>query len=287
MRGLTFGIAIAQVAPYRVLVDRWQYFEELGFSSLWAFDHFLQPSRPASPYFEGWTLLAALATRTSRIRVGVLVGSNTFRHPALLAQQAITIDHISDGRLELGLGAGWFVEEHERFGIPLHEPRERVDRFEEALEIIDPLLSGETVSYDGRHYQLREARLRPRPLQSPRPPFTLGAHRPRMLAICARYADRWNSTGTVEEMTERNLLLDQACERIGRNPTEIVRSVLTGVQSLASQDLPDVWTSLDAFCEVVGHYAEAGVSEFIFEQPQPEQYRTVEKIVAEVMRSSS
>ena len=284
MKGLRFGITTAQVAPYEGLVDRWRYFEELGFGSMWDFDHLMQPYDTSTPYFEGWTTLAAMAAETTRIRVGVLVSSNTFRHPALLAQQAITLDHISNGRLEFGIGAGWFVEEHERFGIPLYEPGVRVDRFEEAMEIIDRLLRGETVTHRGRHYQLDEARLRPRTVQSPRPPFTLGAHRPRMLGICARYAYRWNSTGTVEQMAERNRLLDEACRRIGRDPADIIRSYLGGPKDAAAQGLPDMWSSVDAFAEVVGTYAESGVNEFIFDQPRLEQYKTVEKIVSEVIK---
>ncbi len=285
MRGsIRFGICTDQAAPYATLVRRWRYFEDLGFDSIWDCDHFLRPSDPGGPYFEGWTLLAALATQTSRIRVGVLVGSNTFRHPALLAQQAITIDHISEGRLELGFGAGWFAEEHERFGIPFGNPRVLVERFEEAVEIVDALLRGETVTRQGRHYRLKEARLRPRPRQSPRPPLTLGAHRPRMLAICARYADRWNSFGTVEEIAERNRLLDQACLRIGRDPAEIIRSFYGWASNMAAQGLPDAWSSVNAFTEVVGTYAAVGVNEFILDQPRPEQYRTAEKIVSQVIR---
>ncbi len=280
---LRFGVATPQVPPYGTLAERWRYFEELGFDSIWDFDHLLQPTDTTSPYFEGWTLLAALATQTERIRVGVLVSSNTFRHPALLAQQAITLDHISQGRLELGIGAGWLEEEHDRFGIRLHEPRVRVDRFEEALEIIDSLLRGETVTRPSGHYRLDEARLRPRPVQSPRPPFTLGAHRPRMLAIAARHADRWNSTGTVKGMARRNRLLDEACRRIGRDPAEIIRSHLGGPPAMEVQGLPDPWSSVDAFCEVTGRYARAGVNEFIFQQPRPEQHRTVERIVSEVI----
>ena len=252
MKGTRFGIFVAQAEPYPVLTEKWRYFDELGFDGIWHPDHFLRPSDPTGPLFEGWTSLAAVATQTSRIRVGALVSSNLLRHPALLAQQAITVDHISKGRLELGIGCGWFVEEHRRFRIPLPEPRVRVDRFSEALEIIDPLLRGETVSYEGRHYQLSEARLRPLPVQSPRPPFTLGAHRPRMLRICARFADLWNSGGTVGEMAGWNRILDGACGRIGRDPAEIIRSVHVGVSNMVSQGLPDVWSSADAFSEVVG-----------------------------------
>ena len=282
---IRFGICTDQAEPYATLADRWRYFEELGFDSIWDCDHFIRPSDPSCPYFEGWTLLAALSAVTSRIRVGVLVSSNTFRHPALVAQQALTIDHISGGRLELGLGAGWFEEEHERFGILLDDPPVRVDRFREAVEVIDSLVRGRSTTYDGRYYQLRDARLRPKPVQSPRPPLTLGAHRPRMLRICARFADRWNSTGSVEEMAERNRTLDRACMDIGRDPKEIIRSFYGWASHMKSQGLPDPWSSPDAFSEVVGMYAEVGVNEFILDQPRPEQFGIAEQIAAEVMKS--
>ena len=281
--GIRFGICTDQADPYATLADRWRYYEDLGFDSVWNCDHFIRPSNPSGPYFEGWTLLAALAAQTTRIRVGVLVGSNTFRHPALVAQQAITIDHISGGRLELGLGAGWFLEEHERFGIPFDDPPVRVEMFGEALEVIDSLLRGRSTTHEGRHYQLRDARLRPEPIQSPRPPFTLGAHRPRMLKLCARFADRWNSYGSVEEMAERNRRLDEACREIGRDPTEIIRSFYGWVNDMESQGLPDPWSSPDAFSEVVGRLVEVGVNEFIFDQPRPEQFRTAERIASEVI----
>ena len=282
---IRFGICTDQAQPYATLTDRWRYFEELGFDSIWDCDHFIRPSDPSCPYFEGWTLLAALSAVTSRIRVGVLVSSNTFRHPALVAQQALTIDHISGGRRELGLGAGWFEEEHERFGILLDDPPVRVDRFREAVEVIDSLVRGRSTTYDGRYYQLRDARLRPKPVQSPRPPLTLGAHLPRMLRICARFADRWNSTGSVEEMAERNRTLDQACMDIGRDPKEIIRSFYGWASHMKSQGLPDPWSSPDAFSEVVGMYAEVGVNEFILDQPRPEQFGIAEQIAAEVMQS--
>src|SRR5919109_1909653 len=164
-RGLRFGICTDQNLAFDTLVERWQYFESLGFDSVWDCDHFNQPSSPDGPYFEGWTLLAALAARTERIRIGVLVSSNTFRHPALLAQQAVTLDHVSKGRLELGLGAGWFVPEHERFGLPFPPPRERVDGFDEAVQIVDSLLRNEATTLDGRYYRLSGASVRPRPVQ--------------------------------------------------------------------------------------------------------------------------
>ncbi len=283
-KAIRYGICTDQSLPYRTLVERWQYYEELGFDSIWDCDHFNRPSNPSDPYFEGWTLLAALAARTVRIRVGVLVASNTFRHPALVAQQAITIDHISGGRLELGLGAGWFEAEHEQFGIPLEDPPIRVAKFKEAVEVIDSLVRGHTTTYDGRHYRLRNAQLRPPPLQSPRPPLTLGAHRPRMLRICAEFADRWNSHGTVGEMAERNRLLDDACLAIGRDPSEITRSLYAWIPSLTAVGMPDPWTGPDAFAEVVGSYAEVGVNEFIFDQPRADQLGSAEEIAAQILR---
>jgi len=282
-RELRFGICTDQNLPFETLVERWQYFERLGLDSVWDCDHFNQPSRPDGPYFEGWTLLAALAARTTRIRVGVLVSSNTFRHPALLAQQAVTLDHVSNGRLELGLGAGWFVPEHERFGLPFPPPGERVGRFREAVEIVDSLLRHEATTFEGRYYRLTEASIRPAPLQKPRPPLTLGAHRPRMLRICAEYADSWNSFGTVEEMRERNELLDQACAEVGREPREIRRSFYGWASQMEAQGLPDPWQSTAAFEDVVGRYLALGIEEFVVDQPRPEQFGVLEQVVTDVL----
>jgi alkanesulfonate monooxygenase SsuD/methylene tetrahydromethanopterin reductase-like flavin-dependent oxidoreductase (luciferase family) len=280
------GLCTDQNLPWPTLVERWQLFERLGFDSVWDCDHFNQPSRPTGPYYEGWTLLAALAARTERIRVGVLVSCNTFRHPALLAHEALTVDHVSQGRLELGLGAGWFVPEHQRFGIDFPPPGELVSRFREAVEIVDRLLrSGpeETTTYAGRHYQLKDAYLRPGPVQRPRPPLTLGAHKPRMLRICAEYADGWNSFGTVAEMRERNQVLDEQCAAVGRDPRTIWRSFYGWASQMASQGIPDPWSSPDAFADMVGRYGEAGVNEFIVDQPRPEQLGVLERVATDLL----
>jgi F420-dependent oxidoreductase-like protein len=282
-RELRFGICTDQNLPFDTMVERWQYFESLGFDSVWDCDHFNQPSSPDGPYFEGWTLLAALAVKTERIRIGVLVSSNTFRQPTLLAQQAVTLDHVSRGRLEVGLGAGWFELEHERFGIDFPPPRERVDRFREAVQIVDSLLRNEATTFDGRYYRLSDASVRPRPVQKPRPPLTLGAHRPRMLRVCAEYADSWNSFGTVEEMRERNELLDEHCAAIGRDPAEIRRSFYGWASKMEEQGLPDPWQSTGAFEDVVGRYREVGIDEFVIDQPRPEQFPVLEKVAADVL----
>jgi alkanesulfonate monooxygenase SsuD/methylene tetrahydromethanopterin reductase-like flavin-dependent oxidoreductase (luciferase family) len=278
-----FGICTDQNLPVETLVERWQYFEQLGFDSAWDCDHFNQPSRPDGPYYEGWTLLAALAARTERIRVGVLVSSNTFRHPALIAQMAVTLDHVSNGRLELGFGAGWFVPEHERFGIEFLPPGERVAQFREAVEIVDSLLRNETTTFAGRYYQLDGAYVRPAPLQKPRPPLTLGAHRTRMLRICAEYADSWNSFGTVDEIRERNQILDEHCAAIGRDPRGITRSFYGWASNMTEQGLPDPWESAAAFEDVIGRYAEVGINEFVLDQPPPEQFGVLEQVASDVI----
>ncbi|MER3438378.1 MAG: LLM class flavin-dependent oxidoreductase [Chloroflexota bacterium] len=276
---IRFGLCTDQNLPWQTTVERWRYFEELGFDSLWDCDHFQQPSRPNGPYYEGWTLLAALAALTSRIRIGVLVSCNTFRHPALLAKEAVTVDHISNGRLEIGLGAGWFVPEHEAFGIDFPLPAELVGRFREAVEIVDLLMRQEITTYQGTYYQLTNAPFRPGPVQQPRPPLTLGAHGPKMLRIVAQYADRWNSHGSVDEMARRNRILDDHCAEIGRDPDSIIRS-LYGWASLMPAD---PWASPDAFAEVIGRYHEVGINDFIIDAPEPDRFSVLERVATDVI----
>jgi F420-dependent oxidoreductase-like protein len=273
------GLCTDQNLPYNTTVERWKIFEELGYDSAWVCDHFIQPSRPDGPYFEGWTLLAALAARTSRIRLGVLVSCNTFRHPALLAKEAVTVDHISGGRLELGLGAGWYVPEHEKFGIDFPPPAELVARFREAVEIVDSLCRNDLTTYHGEHYHLTDAPGRPGPVQKPRPPFTLGGHGPKMLRIIARYADAWNSFGTPEQMRERNALLDASCRAIGRDPVTLRRSLYGWASMMPS----DPWSSVDAFRDMVGRYRDVGINEFIIDAPPPEQFGILERVAGEVL----
>lgn len=276
---MRFGIVTDQNLPWPALVERWRTFETLGFDSAWDCDHFIQPSRPTGPYFEAWTLLAALAAVTERIRIGVLVSSNTFRHPSLLAKEAVTVDHVSNGRLDVGLGSGWYQPEHPMFGLEFPPPGELVRRYREAVQVVDGLLRNDTTSYQGDFYRLQDATMRPRPIQQPRPPLVLAAHKPRMLRIVAEYADTWNSFGTVDEMRERNTILDEHCAVIGRDPKSIVRS-LYGWAALMPTD---PWQSVEAFHEMVGRYAEAGVNEFLIDQPRPDQQTILERVAAEVL----
>ncbi|MEJ7763413.1 MAG: LLM class flavin-dependent oxidoreductase [Thermomicrobiales bacterium] len=277
---LLFGIQTVQSDPWPELVRRWRWFETLGFDSLWVPDHLVKPFTPHLPLYEAWTTLAGMAMVTERVRIGVLVSSNTFRHPGVLAKQAVTLDHMSGGRLEVGLGAGWYVDEHEQYGIDLPAPALLVDRFREAVEAVDLLLRQEVTGFAGTHYTLTNAFFSPRPLQSPRPPLTLGAHKPKMLAIVARHAQRWNSIGTPAEIAGRNAALDDACRSIERDPASILRSLLYVPAQYPGED---PWQSVGAFADFVGRYREAGMREFLFQPPGNDRAEIVERIVADVV----
>lgn len=279
MAELRFGLCTDQNLTWQKNVERWQLFEELGFDSAWNCDHFIQPSNPTGPYFEAWTNLAGLAAVTKTIRFGCLVSSNTFRHPSLLAKEVATVDHISNGRLIVGIGAGYYQPEHDMFGLYLPETKELISRFEEAVKLIDQLLRNDTTTFEGRYYKVREARMRPGPVQRPRPPFLIGGKGPRMLRICARYADIWNSVGTPEELGERNQMLNEACAEVGRDPNAIVRSVYHWVPRSAD----DPWSSTGAFEDVVGRYREAGFNEFIIDHPKDEQLKVLDQVATDVL----
>lgn len=275
-----FGIHTIQTLTWPEMRERWQWLEGLGFDSLWLPDHFFPTAGKDVPMLEAWTLLAGLATATSRARIGILVSSNTFRHPALLAKQAVTVDHLSEGRLELGVGAGWMELEHEIFGIEFPETKERVDRFAEAVALLDTYLSNDESSFAGEHYQLEGVFNRPAPVQQPRPPLVMGAHGPRMLKLVARYADAWNSFAPVDEMARRNARLTALCEEIGRDPASIKRSVFYGVNQSLDEN---PWASVDAFEDYVGRYAETGMQEFILQLPQDADRDLVERIASDIL----
>lgn len=275
-----FGIHTIQTWTWPELRDRWRWFEELGFDSLWLPDHFFPTAGRDKPMFEAWTTLAGLAVLTKRARIGILVSSNTFRHPALLAKQAVTVDHLSDGRLELGIGAGWFVEEHDVFGLDFPETRILVDRFAEAVELVDAYLRGDETSFDGEHYRLDGAFNRPPPVQRPRPPLVMGAHGPRMLKLVAQYADTWNSFAPSDELRRRNDQLTAFCEEIGRDPAAIKRSMFYGVR-MSPDD--DPWESVDAFTDYIGQYTEAGMQEFVLQPPSPDRFAMVERIASDIL----
>jgi alkanesulfonate monooxygenase SsuD/methylene tetrahydromethanopterin reductase-like flavin-dependent oxidoreductase (luciferase family) len=177
------------------------------------------------------------------------------------------------------MGTGWFRGEHDNFGVEFPEPPELVARFQEAVILIDKLLTQEVTTFEGAYYQVKDAPFRPAPVQRPRPPLTLGAHGPRMLRFAARYADRWNTHGTVDEIRERNMRLDEACLAVGRDPGEIIRSLYGWTIPMGV----DPWSSADAFADVVGRYGEAGMSEFLMEAPHEHQFDVMERVASDVL----
>lgn len=197
------------------------------FESGWTFDHFYPIfSDPTGPCMEGWITLTALAQATTRLRMGTLVTGIHYRHPAILANMVSTLDIVSGGRLELGIGAGWNEEESGAYGIGLGTPAERSDRFEEACEVIVGLLSQETTTVKGTYYQLTDARNEPKPIQRPHPPICIGGSgEKRTLRTAARFAQHWNFVGgTPEEFARKREVLHAHCEDIGRDPKEILLS---------------------------------------------------------------
>lgn len=279
-RPLTFGIQTLGLG-WTELRECWPAYEAEGWDSLWIPDHLATPGGgEALPFVEAWTALSALAMATSSAKIGVLVSSNTFRHPSVLARQAVTVDQVSNGRLILGLGAGWFEWEHEAFGLEFPAVGDRVSRFAEALEVIDQLTRQETSSFQGRYYRLHDAPNLPGPVQRPRMPIIVGAHGPRVIRLAAKHADIWNSRGTVEEMQERIAILDEACHAIGRDPGEIVRSVC---YFPSRSPEAKVWSSPGAFLAWVEQYRAIGITDFIFDEPFPEDREMATRIATEVL----
>jgi alkanesulfonate monooxygenase SsuD/methylene tetrahydromethanopterin reductase-like flavin-dependent oxidoreductase (luciferase family) len=279
-RQLTFGLQSLGLGWNDLRTD-WLAFDAAGWDSLWLPDHLSTPNPNVEPadFLEAWMALAAMAQLTSHARLGVLVSSNTFRHPSVLAKQAVTVDHISGGRLDLGFGAGWFEREHEEFGLELPPIGERVSRYAEALALLDEFLRNDLTTFEGRYYQLREAPNRPTPVQSPRMPILVGAHGPRTMKIAARHADIWNSRGTVEEMAERNRVIDAAATEAGRDPASIIRSV--SYFPARTEERP--WASVEAFTSWVERYRAVGFTDFIFEAPGPDQRGVADRIARDVL----
>jgi F420-dependent oxidoreductase-like protein len=233
------------------------------FESGWTFDHFY-PIRGDTdgPCLEGWITLTALAQATRRLRLGVLVTGIHYRHPAMLANMAATLDIVSDGRLEIGIGAGWNEQESGAYGIPLGTPRERSDRFEEACEVLVGLLSQETTDFSGRYYTLTSARCEPKAVQRPHPPICIGGSgERRTLRTAARWAQHWNFLGgPPADFRRKKEVLEEHCAAVGRDPSEIL---------LSSHLMFDPDRGPDATAESAAAMGEAGVELGIVYLPPP------------------
>ncbi len=231
-----------QTMPWADLASFWKRADQIElFDTGWVNDHLYNPSFPeqaeTSHSFEAFTAVASLATITRRVRIGTLVANNLFRHPAVLARMAVTVDHISGGRFELGMGAGWHEREHADHGIDLMRPGRRLDAFDEACTIVRDLLRGETVTHAGEHYQLDQARLVPRPVQDHLPLTIGGSGEKRTLRIVAEHADHWNfgSVHDGDNFTHKCEVLQQHCQTIGRDYSAISKSIQVWVPEETDQ----------------------------------------------------
>jgi F420-dependent oxidoreductase-like protein len=253
---IRFGIQTPQQhTTWPELLALWQEVDTLDYDTAWVFDHFLPIfSDPTGPCLEGWTALAAMATATRRVRLGLMVTGNTYRHPAVLAKMATTVDIISGGRLILGLGAGWFELEHQQYGIPFHTTGGRLRRLDEALQVINLLWTQERTSFEGKYFKLENASFNPKPIQQPHPPILIGASGENVaLGIVAEHAQMWNSFGTPEVFRHKITRIEDHCQRVGRDPAAIEKSVLVP----GTFALDDARRQIDA-------YVAAGVTHIIF-----------------------
>ena len=226
---------LAPTCSYAELERFWRLADELGFYGVWDYDHFYGPDAigdaVARDYrkdtLEAWTTLAAMATVVKRARVGCLVTGVTYRNPAVLAKMAVTVDHISGGRLEFGLGAAWHEAEHRGYGIPFPSAGERIAILDEALRVIKALWTEDTASFDGQHFRLEDAICNPKPVQKPHPPIVVaGQGAKKSLRVVATHADEWNGTGIEPaEWSRISHVLTGHCDAIGRDPAAIRRGV--------------------------------------------------------------
>ena len=226
-------------ATWSEFLDVWKAADQIEvFESAWNWDHFYPLAEPYDgPNLEGWTMLGALAQATSRIRIGAMVNGMHHRHPAVTANMAATLDHLSDGRFELGMGAGWNFMESDAYGMPLGTLKERSDRFEEGLEVIVSLLTQTTTNFTGEWFNLANAWCEPKPVQARIPIVVGGKGRQRTLRTAARFADQWDMTfpSAPADWSELDAVLREHCDRVGRDESEITRSIHLG---FADEDDP-------------------------------------------------
>lgn len=271
---MRFGIKTPpQHCTWQDMVDVWRAADQIAlFESAWNFDHFYPlVGDTDGPCMEAWVTLSALAAQTQRIRIGCMVNGTPYRHPALTANMAATLDIVSAGRLELGLGAGWHEGECAAYGINLLPLGQRMDRFEEAVEIVIQLLSQETTTFSGRHYQITEARCEPKGPQQPNPPIIIGGGgEKRTLRIAARFADHWNLPfATPDTFRAKREILLSHCADVGRNPGEITCSVQI---ALPADQAPE-----ESAAQAMA-LGEAGVDMVIFTMRNPYRASMIEPL---------
>lgn len=279
--------------------------DELGYDGIWLWDHLYSIVGGATqPIFEGWLSLAAWAATTSRARLGLLVGANTMRNPGLLAKMTTTLDHISGGRAILGLGAAWNEDEHKAHGLPFGTGfGERIGWLDESLGIVRALLAGDVVDHESAAYRFVGAQQFPRPLQAHVPILVGGSGERKMLRVVARYADLWNTMGSVELVAHKDQVLRDHCVAIGRNPDEIERTLeckmlIRDDPAIAErewrhrieanhavpEEIRNAWVGPPAMlAERMRRYASIGFRHFIVELPAPFDEETLDRLIGEVL----
>ena len=298
MHDLRFGIhAGQQHASFDDYLEIWRFAEAAGLDWASVFDHFLPiQSDPTGPCFEGMTLLAAMAAHTERLRCGVIVTGVTYRNPAVLANMAVTIDHVSGGRMELGLGGAWYEDEHRQYGIPFPRGGERLDMLDEACQVVKALWTQTEADFAGKHFTLDAARCEPKPLQDPMPLWIGGSGEKKTLRTVAQWATGWNTffgdPGHYEHLVD---VLEEHCAQVGRDPMEIrrqivVRTVLGETEADARERAEERGVPLDGM--VIGTpeqlverllpYRELGVGDFLMQGRPPLDRTTVELYAAQV-----
>jgi F420-dependent oxidoreductase-like protein len=261
--------------PWEDVLALARHVERSGWDGVWYADHFMPNTADANdPCHEAWTTVAALAASVPRVRIGTLVAGNTYRHPAVVANMAATIDHISGGRLVLGLGAGWQENEHRAYGMEFYTVGERLRRLEEACQVIKALFTEHRANFQGRYYRLENAPLEPKPVQNPLPLMIGGGGEKITLRIVARYADEWNVWGDVDRLRQKMRVLDGHCEAVGRDPAAIQRSAAVLVYLSDDPEFvkrireepqarPSIAGNAAELADIVAEYARAGVDELI------------------------
>ncbi len=268
---MRFSVCLTTSYAWRDLLRIAEHTERSGWEGVWLIDHFMSADGDAArPMLECWASLAGLAAAVPRVRIGSLVCGNTYRHPAVLANTAVAADHVSGGRVVLGIGAGWQENEHAAYGIHFGSTRQRLDRLEEAGQVIRGLRDRDSFTFHGKYYHVDGGWMQPKPLGR-LPLLVGGGGERRTIPIAARYAEEWNTWATVETFAHKAGILDRACERAGRDPRELRRSTQATLalripgrpaQAVESRH-PVVEGGLEQLRDTLGRYASAGVDEFI------------------------
>ena len=283
---------------YTDVLELCQHAEATGWDGIWYADHFMPNAEDTSaPWPEAWTTLSAIGARTERVRIGTLVSGNTYRHPAVLAKMAATLDHITNGRVVLGLGSGWQENEHTQYGLRFYTVNERLRRLDEACQVIQMLYNNAKSDFDGECYQLQSASLEPKPVQQPLPLLIGGGGEKVTLKITARYANEWNVWGDPAILRHKMAILDEHCAAIGRDPAEIQRSAVAllfmsddnaFLENMRNTTMaqPSIIGTPTEVRDVIAQYEEAGVNEIIVPDftmgGKPQKLATMDTFISQV-----